>query len=621
VEYHVKSSVALVLLGAGGLLPCIRELNSEQPIVTFPRGESVYRISGSSTGRHLTYATRTGLVEFLETLDGRSFRMVQQLRHHDPVISACCDDRSFMFSDTEGGCYRCDGPDYRPIPLPREGKDPICALTVAGSEVVGVSTGGTIWIWGRINTESTLRLAGAPPPQHYAWVNAVYVYAWNKLIFPAMGGSLLAVSLSNRVVTTVSAHYGEIGATLEFNGRLLTVGRSDELACLWSDNPLSVEMEWKAPRNIVAIAPTHDKMAPLVAVRSSGDAFLCRITEDAITPVGEIMSGDFRCCFGFCEAAHRALRSFQRDHELRHILDTISEQRASGNLGACEDCLDRLLALGRDDIVLAVKADMAAADRNMRDEIHYRKALASHLPDDESSLCSLWSLAHVLVRLRLYSQARDVCVRIKRIDCSSQEVYAAVDRITLLASKVASGACVVSIGNVGDTVDAWDAASDTCDARILLNVFGKLDCHGLLVDVDEYLQEWELIQRESLCEAPATTRTGWIHIVEGWEIGTPIATVTHVLNSPDCPGLEISLWFREEAGQTLVEPALLFDPRGSGVRDNPTEHNRRIRTIVQEVMDRNRYEHWIARMLSLIEEAIQGVVSRKLSEARRKGSS
>lgn len=610
-----------VILGAGGPTPGIRAIHSDHPIPSFPRGDSVYRITGSSTGRHVAYATRSGGVGFIEILDGTTFRMVRQLQHRAPVIAACCDDDSFTFSDTEGGCYLCGGSEYFPAPLPREGKDPICALTVAGSEVVGVTTGGTIWVWNEVDTESTRRLEGAPPPQPYACVNAIYVHAWDKLVFPAIGGSLLTVSISSGIVTTVSAHCGEVGAAQEFNGKLITFGRSDGTACLWRDNPLSIEREWKAPRNIVAVALTHDHVAPFLAVNWTGEAFLCRFAGDEITPFGETLSGDFRCCFGFSERACSGFRAYRLDHELRQILDTIAERRASGDLVACEDCFGQLQALGRKDIVLAVKADIAAAVGNLRDEVYYRKSLASSLPDDESSLCTFWNFVHLLVRLHLYQQAHEVCGRIKRIRPSNREADVAIDCLARLNSIVASGSGVVSIENVDGVVDAWDAAADTCDARILLQTFVALDCHGLLLDVGDYLREWELTRRESLCCQLPSASIHSIQIATGWVISEPISAVIHPLNSSKSPGLEFSLLFREEDGQTLVEPVLLFNPLGAGVKDAPAEQNQRIRRAALEVANHGGRGPSAERMLSLAEATLAGVIGEVLSEARRKKTS
>ncbi|MCL4218408.1 MAG: hypothetical protein KJ052_15580, partial [Candidatus Hydrogenedentes bacterium] len=594
-------------------------LARQERLMDLPKGSSVYTMALSPDGERLATGSKSGEIHvFSGMTDGRP-ALCNILGHSAPIVSLCWHDRSILFfADPSGRVLSSQAPHTTAAIFAEPNGTPICGLLRAGEGLAGVAVKGGFVLWENLGDSRAKRLDGPPPPEPYSWVKTVFHEDSRSVFCPTRSGGLTRLEMDRHEVITMPAHEEAFYALHELDGQLLTIGARDGRARLWNLASFGFDREMPAPSGIVALGLTGNAEAPLVVVAIDGSAYACRIDNGGIQPVGSAKRGDYRCCVGISARSQRQLREARRQARVRETAAAAKERLQTGNLSSCEAYAAELISLGRKDLGLVIQAEMAARQGDVCRELTCRKVLCEFLPDTIEALPSLWRHVHLLARLFLYDNAAALCRRIATIAPESRG-RAAMVRLAHLEDLVSSGHGLARLAECNDAdalIKAWQLTDCFPPLRLLLKEFEELDCYGLRIASHALVRA---CQEPPIggTESTAMARLEELPLVSGWKDEGPSHFVVFSCTSDEHLGLEFAMRFREEEGQTVVRPMLMFNTNPQASRDRSGHERTVVHRRLQAILREGRGEHWIARTAEAAEQALAHLVSAGLAEQRR----
>lgn len=615
--------VALPVLGSGGAQPGITGPEGNESIVDLPPGSSVHAVAVSPNGTQAIAGSKSGELLLLDLSGEACTPLIRKTKHASPIVAVCWwDDFTYFFSDVAGRFLRATTDHARPVPFRTSTNDPVCALARAGDCMAALVVSGAVLLWqGGKDSPPVVVSCQPPPPQPFAWASLLYWEPSRALVFPARGGGLTRLDLKNRRKSTIQAHAGTFYAVQDLGDQLLTIGSTDGCARFWTPKPFGIERTVSAPSGIVAFALSPNTDSPIIAVGQDGGIQTLSLTEDGLSPVGVPVAGAYRCIAGITGREHVKLRAEHTARCVQQHVKGARERLHARDFPACEAHAEELERLGRRDLALVVRAELAEAQGDASGELAHRLTLSGLLPDSEDALPSLTRHANLLAHHYLYADARDPCQRLAAIRVN-RETDELAQRCNRLAGIVDRGVCVGAPSDYRDApriLETWNVVDAYPPMRLLLRQFDELACCGQHIVVQDFVRECR--------KSPPGTEEGTfpvcherLHQLDRWEERGEFDYAIFSCLSPECLGLELGVRLWIEEGQTIAQPAVLFNFNAQPMSSSKTQARQEASLRLDSIVETGLGEHWIQMAAEHAEAALAIKVGAAKAQRRRQQS-
>jgi len=611
---------ALPLFGSGGTSPAVKTFSGLTVVESLSEGHSFHAMAANSTGNRIIAGTKTGKLLVLDRTASGEYKLAYTMDQGGPVLAVhWLNNANCISSDTFSRLLVWRDPFVSPQAI--QTPSPVCTFVSTDEFLTALTVDGRILVWDGSLGGEPRKLKAPVPPHPYAWVRGVYWPDSNAAFFPAHDGSLTCVDMGCLSVTSIPAHAGHFFALTGLDTHLLTIGHSDNRALLWRGQPLSVEKVLSAPPGVAAVILTGDLAAPLVLLGADGQFVRCRIGDDAVTPDGTYIAGDFRCGVGVSPLEYRETLRQHREKTVASLVEEIETKLAVGEVNRCSVSVQTLRALQREDLALAFEAEIASCAGHVSQELTTRWRLCAVLPDAHEAIPSLWRLTHLLVRCFLYPIAMSVLRRIREIahDADAED---ALQKLARLKNIVSAGQCAFQVEPLNDLVpfiEAWDAMNICWRAPTVLQVWEGIDCGPFQIQADDLARRCDAICREQSPGVPFEVEVAYLYVVAGWEITGPSPYVFFVNRDPEHGHLPVALKLQQEGSHMIAWPTLMFDPGQLQTVEGGTGHNAMCVEQIRAMLDGGHGRHRIAHAAEFVEHALRCVIADEMAEARRKG--
>lgn len=611
-------------LGTGGLRPgaWILGVDGEPPqqILELPRGHSIYAIAmGLESGR-LAIGSRGGRI-YLFSWPGEMGLGEASCKHTlaqgAPILSVCLmGDSLLASSDTAGRCLlwrvaeRPDPPSQLTLP-----GGPICSLlSLDDRELVGLSASGEIAFWSLPCGEPVRMVKGPPPPAKTALVHLTRWPAGGALVYPGRDGHLVVYGLEDGRFASRAAHDGEFFAVAASGDRLMTIGRTDRQLKIWQvgcDRPIET---LEAPLGIVSGAVMSDTPQRLLLVTDAGAAGVYRCEGGALQRERQLDGQGFRVASGPSPQVRAALHERQRLAKAQHLRSQILEMIDRDDPGDMDALHTELIALGFEEVSLALRARHASVRNDLIAELDARHRLASILPKgDRKAVRSLRQYAALLESTWRIAEAHEIHGSLSTMGEPSERT----DHLASCAEILEGENWVVEPDiPMATIIRAASAVGKRFRGRWLIRMLKPVSFNHGPVSADMIAARYEQVRAENTGHAlpPAKTATlSWlsreeVRQVETVMVGQPLDG-TH-------DGQQIALQVLHDGIQPVAVPAVLLDADGPNLNGPPVEHNNRVLLALERIEQSDLTGSWQRRILHFILLAVQ----RLLTEAAAEGA-
>ena len=270
----------ITFVGRGGDNPGIDSVTGMGKIITvldLDEGESVYGIQFSFLDNTLLAGSRSGRIkQYWIDKDGDELVLLAEFDHGCPVVSVMrsgrklysvgCDDRALVYNTDKHAAKIIQADDYKLITLELLSEIRCAGLTENG-EIIFLNNHHRI----------TAVLNSPLPCGPYSLTRLLFWQKQNVLVYPAVDGALVVVSLDDLSIKTIKAHNGGFVSIFTDGKDIYTVGLHDGTLKIWSQ-PDSYK-SFECQRGIISgscLCGSGDRVG---LINKKGDLFTCSITD------------------------------------------------------------------------------------------------------------------------------------------------------------------------------------------------------------------------------------------------------------------------------------------------------------------------------------------------------
>ena len=412
-----------VLLGTGGPSPGLWASDETGrglvEVLRLEHGHSVYAADMDQEAGWLAAGTRGGRLHVLPIgtePDSEATCDARVLVQGAAVLSVCLLGASHLAAtDTAGRCllWSPDAEPMRPRVMPCAGAG-VCSLSRIGDDrLAGLSQDGQLLIWHWSDAQLIHEAQLPAPPDKGALVHLVSWQDPERLAYPTIDGHLATYDLRTHDLATWPAHREGFSVAMASGEELLTVGRHDGQLKFWHSGEQTPVRSIPAPTDIIAGAVLTDHPLQMVLITAQGAAGLYGLGQGGLQLLRTVEGGAYRTAIGQRFNVRAAHQEQHRIAEAKSIQQMIQDGVDRNEVDDLDGRHARLVALGFEEVSLALRARQAAKQEDLAAELSARCRLAGLLPDDDQrAVRSLERYAGLLLKTWQLGEAHRVHVRL-----------------------------------------------------------------------------------------------------------------------------------------------------------------------------------------------------------------
>jgi hypothetical protein len=375
-------------LGAGGLCPRVEviapDLETAPAHKEFPPGGSVYALARSPKGTALAVGTKNGRAICYAPPDHEEgWEAERPLPHRFAPVLAMefISETAVAVANAAGGCWLYDTGENQGSSNPLATcAQPICALCAVNDHLLaGLAADGHIALWDTRSLAVVGRWPGPPQFSCTALVTLTRLGESQKLLLSAANGEIATFDLSTEALQPALAHAGKSYAIIQGRDSILTLGKEDGVARIWTPELEVAATDIQCPVDVISGGWLDENEGRLLLVTMDGKAGIYAIEGDEIRCQQRLPGDDFRV---FLPPDAAALEKRHRGEALAAGRETASRILSHIDKGNdTTDNLRELESLGFRHVALTLRAEEGERTGDSATVLHAFSELASMLPD------------------------------------------------------------------------------------------------------------------------------------------------------------------------------------------------------------------------------------------------
>ena len=502
-----------VILCTGGCAPGVHVLdvcsNEVHQFVSLKKGESVYTSDISPNGKSIVVGTKAGHLIYLE-IEGQCQAgcQIERFFMAAPVLSVrFVNDFTIVAVDMAGKILLWDREDKSKTRLLGLVQEPICSLFCPGNNLLaGVSTSGKIYLWPLAGYERPCVIQSSEPPIIYGLVNCI---DWNGFwVWSDHMGRIVQFNAETKEVNFFNAHSGAIYAICTYNGKLVTLGKSDGLMKFWKSGHDQPARSLELSSGAVSLSMWQQECIRCLVVNENGHACIYNLNDKGVQSIDKLEGTAYRTAIG---PDPKSINSYLKEMSIRQVEQLsieIKRKVNNGNLEGLDLLYQQLDGLGSHKITLWLGAYQAEKQKDVLKQLKRYQELYNLLESKErQSPDFLKKYVEALRCTWQLNQAIDVLenniIEDQEIQGSEIEFQLLYDQVSMLSKKL----CIIDSNTELITIlKASQLFNNKIKARILYKKYESFEIDKD-VNLNEFAEKYEIYRvKEKACLPKAVTK-------------------------------------------------------------------------------------------------------------------